>query len=144
MVSNLTLPSTNQNTQKQTKRKTAALKIDQSILESATIHTNLTQEVIVTTQDKLNLALINHQNIIKARTDWVIPFSILLSAITSLVAADFKTFLSIPADSWKSLYILASVISFVWLLYCLYKLIINRNKGNNDYFINSLKKDDSE
>ncbi|EJW14302.1 hypothetical protein PAV_15c00910 [Paenibacillus alvei DSM 29] len=103
---------------KRQRRKTSGIQINEELAQGSTVHTNIAQEVIVTTKDKINLALINHQKYNKAKSDWVAPFSILLSVIASLAAADFKSAFSIPADTWRSLFIIVGVASGFWLLYC--------------------------
>jgi hypothetical protein len=125
---------------KQSRQKSNTLQIDDSLLKSATVHTNLTQDVIVTTEDKLMLALIRQGEYIRAKRDWVTPFSVMLAVLASLAAADFKDFANIPAASWKAIFIVIGVSSGIWTLRCGFIALKNSKKGDNQEFINKLKK----
>lgn len=132
-------PSSGNRRRRPNSRTATADQFNQSIIQNSTVHTNVGQQVIVTTEDKIDLALIRHQKYSKAKSDWLTPFSTLLTVIASLAAADFKDFFSIPADSWRAIFILLAVLSGLWLVICIYRLIAHRNKGTNEDFIKTLK-----
>lgn len=95
-----------------------------------TLYTNVNQELILITKDKLKLVLIDTRASIKARWDWVTPISLLISFVTTLCTADFKETWKIPATTWQAIFLILSVFFAVWFLKSLYCLIINW--GNDD------------
>ncbi|WFR64292.1 hypothetical protein P9222_09025 [Paenibacillus amylolyticus] len=115
--------------------------INQELIGDNRVHKNLNQDIIITTTDKINLALIDQEKYLHSKRDWITPLSILLAVIASLVAADFKTFLTVSADSWKAVFILIGISSIVWLIKCGIRAYKYRNKGSNREFIDRLKKD---
>jgi len=79
------------------------------------IHVNVTQAVIVTTEDKVELCLNRHMKQLESRQAWVAPFGILLALGTTLLTSSFKDFI-LPAQAWHALFILAGIGSLVWLV----------------------------
>lgn len=47
--------------------------LNQLTNESSQIHHNISQNYIVTTEDKLKLCLMDHQDTLKAKSDWKTP-----------------------------------------------------------------------
>jgi len=79
------------------------------------IHINTSQNVLITTEDKLRLHLSDYLNRLEKRKEWVAPFGILLTIIVTLATASFKDFVLKP-DTWKALFIIFGIISLVWLV----------------------------
>jgi hypothetical protein len=75
------------------------------------------QEVIVTTEDKLQLCLSKHLRKIEKRKGWITPLGILVAIIASLVTANFKDIGFIDATMWRAIFFIASLISGFWLLF---------------------------
>jgi hypothetical protein len=85
--------------------------------ESSTIYRNVAQDVILTTEDKLRLRLIEHQNALKSLGDWVTPAGILVPLATTLLVTEFKQpFLGLKPEFWNLLYILSSFGCAIWLI----------------------------
>ncbi|MGX1828750.1 hypothetical protein ACWIE6_10875 [Paenibacillus taichungensis] len=123
------------------RRKSNNFQINEELLGTSTVHKNLNHDIIITTTDKINLALIQQEKYLHSKKDWITPLSIVLAVLASLAAADFKPFIGISADSWKAIFIIIGVSSAAWLIKCLYCAFIYRNKGSNHEFIERLKKD---
>jgi hypothetical protein len=49
--------------------------------EGSTVSKNVSQEVIVTTRDRVELCLIRHQKNLRSRQDWIVPLGILLTIL---------------------------------------------------------------
>lgn len=75
---------------------------------------NVSQRVIVTTEDKLRLCLHNHMSETDRKKDWIAPFSVILALLLALVSADFRDFI-VPKDTWRAIFAIASVITVFWL-----------------------------
>jgi len=105
------------------------------ILNIENIHINTAQNIIVTTEDKLRLHLLDHLNIMERKKEWITPLSILLTIIAVLITANFKDFL-LKSETWKLVFIIGGVASFVWLVKSLNAAF---KKYNIEDFIEELK-----
>ena len=84
----------------------------------AVVHSNLQQEIIQITDDKLRLALDDH---IRRREDgksWIGPFGIMMAVIIAFCTAEFKMAWGIPAAAWQAVFIGVGIASAGWLINC--------------------------
>ncbi len=116
------------------------INIHQIVQESSVVHTNVSQDIVVVTEDKLELCLIKHQNNLKAKNDWKTPVGIFLALLSSLIAADFSEFLTLPAETWQALFILGSTFSGMWSLISIIKAFKSRNSSDVRKIIDELKR----
>jgi hypothetical protein len=93
------------------------------IQQNSRYYTNIGQKIILTTEDKIWLCLHEHLSKIEKRKGWISPLSILLAIITVFFTTDFKSFLSIKAETWEALFLLGLILSAVWLLYAIIQAI---------------------
>jgi len=113
------------------------------IAEQLTVHTNIGQEVVVTTVDKLRLCLIQNRDYRTIKREWLTPLGIFLTLLTTLVAADFRQFV-FNADVWVAIYFLGALISFIWFCWSAYKAWQNRGRGSIDDIVEELKPKNTE
>ena len=106
----------------------------------ATIHMNVGQDMVVITEDKLRLRLIEHRDCLADKKEWLTPLSLFLALVTTLVAADFHDFV-LKAPVWTAVYSLGSLASFVWLCVAGWKAWSNRNLGSLDMLVRRIKPD---
>jgi hypothetical protein len=123
-----------------TEKKRGAVIELEDLTSDFKIHKNLTQDVIMTTQDKLRLAIIEHRDVLASRKEWISAGSLSLSLLTSLTLTQFQDRLGLPADTWRALYGCFFFLSLLWLINSLYKLYQNRKRGDVDYLIKQIKK----
>lgn len=109
--------------------KRSGINIDEDLFQSSTIHKNISQNIVVTTEDKIRLCLIKYKESLDAHKEWVAPASVLIALITTLIAADFKQFLSLSSEVWKSLFIFGSILCGYLLIRAWKKS--SKYKGNN-------------
>lgn len=114
------------------------------MLQSSRFYDNTAQEFIHTTGDKLRLCLLEHREVLKAQTDWIAPLGILLALLAPLLTADFKTFLRISAEIWRTLHIFASIMCFGWLVWAVVRAVKNHGKGDIERIIQALKIETSD
>ena len=98
---------------------------------------NLSQQVIMTTEDRIKLCL--KDNIKKAgkKNDWIAPFSLLIAIITVFATSSFKDSI-LSSKTWEAIFIIVGIGSFVWFILTIrnafYKVdidrIINELKAN--------------
>ena len=82
------------------------------------LHVNISQDVIITTEDKIRICRDKHLRKAERKQNWIAPAGILLAVIATLVTASFQEFI-FKAEIWKSLFILVAVAAFIWLLFAL-------------------------
>jgi hypothetical protein len=128
-------------TRKKDQESTVVIRTEDIIKESS-IHTNVSQQVIVTTYDKVKLCLIEHQNELNAKNGWIAPIGVFIALLTALVTANFREFLNLPPDTWQALFLLGLALSVVWTIKALYGIYKFHNRGGIEYIIEKLKRPD--
>lgn len=96
--------------------------VGDEIHNNSTIYTNINQDIIVTTEDKIKLVLIKTKETLKSQRDWLTPLSLFLSFITTLSTSEFKETLGQNKDFWKAIFVILTIGSIIWFLISLYKL----------------------
>jgi hypothetical protein len=98
--------------------------------KNLTIHKNVNQEIIITTSDKIKLVLLSTKEILTSQRDWWTPFGLMISFITTMCTADFKHSFGISKEFWQAIFVLLTILSFLWFCKSIYRLI--KNWGNDD------------
>lgn len=80
------------------------------------VHTNVDQQVIVITEDRLRLMLRDHLEVAERRREWIAPVSSLFAVVTAIVTAEFKDALGLSAASWRAVFVIAGIASALWLV----------------------------
>lgn len=114
------------------------IEFEKEFSEKLIVHKNLGQEVVVTTVDKVRLCLITNRDSLTAQKAWLTPLAIFLSLLTTLIAANFKEFIFKP-DVWTAIYVIGTILSFVWLCSSAYHAWENRSKASLDAIVKELK-----
>ena len=94
---------------------TGKVRINQASAPIKKVHENTDQELIVITSDRLELVLQKHLKNLERRNEWIAPLGLLLAIITTFCTATFKDAF-FAADTWKAIFVMAGVTSFVWLV----------------------------
>jgi hypothetical protein len=92
--------------------------VSQFIQDSSKVYSNLGQEIIITTEDKIRLCLIEHLSRMETRNAWIAPLGILLTIIIVFPTTTFREFLFLSADSWRAIFVIGGVIATAWLIKC--------------------------
>jgi len=87
----------------------------ENLIKVYKLHLNLSQEVIITTEDKIKLCLSEHLKRMEKRKDWIAPLGILLAIIVTLVTSSFED-VGLNYATWKAVFIITGLISFGWLI----------------------------
>jgi Flp pilus assembly protein TadB len=82
---------------------------------------NVSQEYIITTKDKVKLCLHEYLKNMETRHSWTTPLGILIAVIATLTTTTFRT-AGFGAETWQAIFVISAVLSFVWLVYSLYKM----------------------
>ena len=114
------------------------IEIGKEFTDKLTVHKQLNQEVVITTVDKIKLCLFKNRDCLSSKKDWLLPLSLFITLITTLVAASFNNYI-LKQEVWESIYIIASFICFVWLLISLLKLKKIIGKGTIEEIVKEMK-----
>ena len=78
--------------------------------------TNLPQDVITTTEDKVRLTLGDYLKKMEKKRGWLAPMGLMISFTLTLMMSGFRDW-GLSADVWKALFILGDIAFFIWLVY---------------------------
>lgn len=92
------------------------------IAESANIVMNVGTDYVVTTRDKIEIALRRKLPLFLRRTAWVAPLSLLIGLVTAIITSDFKKFMGVSEEVWSTFFVVGAVLSAIWLLKALIQL----------------------
>jgi len=121
-------------------RKGAIIELDEEDLKGdIIIHKNLTQDLLVTTEDKMKLALIEYREVLASRGEWIGAGALVFSFMSPLLLANFKDFGPFTAETLKAIYIIFCVLAFYRFISTLIRVTQNRHKTNIDFFISRIK-----
>ncbi|QIG57699.1 hypothetical protein PP358_gp28 [Arthrobacter phage Shoya] len=98
------------------------ISISDHMAESLTVTTNLHTEIVVTTRDKLEIALRKKLPLFLRRKAWVAPLSLLIGLVASIVTSDFHDFMGLSDEVWATIFVIGAVLTFAWLVRALLML----------------------
>lgn len=116
----------------------ANIEFEKAFSAKLTVHTNIGQEVIVTTVDKVKICLMENRECLSAQKEWVTPLSLFIALITTLAAAEFRKFMFEPAV-WQAIYLMSSFVTFFWMLDKIRSAWKIRSKASIDTIVSTLK-----
>lgn len=95
--------------------------LQKKMVQKSTFHDNLGERILTISESKLKLCLKDNIDNMGSRTAWQTPagigFTILITGLTS----SFKDWV-LSRYTWQALFVIAGILSFVWLIYTLYKM----------------------
>ena len=106
--------------------------------KDSTIATNVGQKYIVTTYDKIKLALIDWEKAKKFATEWWTYLGMTLSFLIPIFTADFKGFLGLSADFLRSLFIVLSLVFGILTIVTIIRRIRNRKEISIDSCVSKI------
>jgi hypothetical protein len=109
--------------------------------------TNLPQDVITTTEDKVRLVLGDYMRNTEKKRGWLTPMGLLISFTLTLMMSGFKDW-GLSADTWKAIFIIGDIAFFIWLIYAVIESfrsvklddVITELKKHSDSMIKYVKK----
>lgn len=102
-------------------------------------YSNTKSDLIVITHDKLENILLKHLDALKYQREWQMPLSILITLIITFCTTTFNDFFLFKSYEWRSIFIIAGILSFIWLIYSIKQFIKYRKSGSIDSLINKIK-----
>ncbi|MCL2149743.1 MAG: hypothetical protein FWH51_02260 [Dehalococcoidia bacterium] len=121
-------------------RKGAIIELDDEDLEGEIIiHKNLTQDLLVTTEDKMKLALIEYRDVLISRDEWVSAGALVFSFMSPLLIANFRDAGPFTAETWRTIYFFFLALASYRFVTVFIKMTRNRHKSKIGYMINKMK-----
>lgn len=99
------------------------------------IFPNLNQQVIMTTEDRLRICLIENLKKAEKKYDWVAPLGILIAIIIAFITSSFQDVV-LSSQTWEAIFIIGGIASFIWLLIALKHAFV---KIDLDHIISDIK-----
>ena len=103
------------------------------------VRTNTKSDLIQITEDKLENILLKYLNTINKSNGWVTPVSLFFTFFVVILSVDFKDFLSLTKDTWKAIFIILMILSFIWTIKSVYIAISCSKKSTIEHLINLIK-----
>jgi hypothetical protein len=82
-------------------------------VQNSRFHINLSQEVIVITEDKFRLCLQAHIDRLSAWEKWLAPVSLFVTFLIVFATSTFRAFIFSPA-TWEAVFLICTVASAIW------------------------------
>ena len=119
--------------------------IREDVGDDADIHiSSAPDEVFYTNREKLKLALIDYQNVIKSKYRSSGFISVFLTSLSVVLVADFTETFGISADLWLNIFTTVAILSLIVIVYDGFKWLINRRKAKIESVIEELRKVESD
>lgn len=101
---------------------------------------NIKTNLITTTEDKLNLVLIEYESDSRKKHQWSTPLGILTSlALCLLTSKEMNNLWGIESHVWQAILIISIFLSAGWLIKAIYNAFKVKNKLCIDVIINKIK-----
>jgi hypothetical protein len=89
--------------------------LTQELVTFERVHVNVSQTLIITTEDRMNLWLAELTARIKRQSEWVAPLGLVVAITLTLTTASFKDFV-LPSATWHAAFFIVDIISILWLM----------------------------
>ena len=114
----------------------------QQVRRTNTIHWNLEQDTIITTEDKLSLCLYKNIDRLDVKRKWWTPSALLVTLVLALTTAEFKDQFAIPAATWQAFFLLLVVVTVLWTVVAIWKA--TRVKVSVESIVSEIKQHPAE
>lgn len=84
------------------------------------VHSNLDQEIIQITEDRLRLVLKDHLELVEEKKAWHAPLGVLIAIVAAFVTADFRE-AYFKAETWQAVFLITGILSLIWLIKTIYR-----------------------
>lgn len=113
--------------------------LQEKIANNSTTHTNVAQEFLITTSDKLKIEADNFKEAVK-KGELLDKLALFLAFLTAAIAAEFKDFMGISAAGWRAAFSIGSLLSLLYFLKSAHEFWISEDDRKIETFIENVKK----
>jgi len=107
-------------------------------VQQTKVHTNFDQNIVIVTEDRLELCLRNHLECLSRTKAWITPVSLLAAFITTLCTSSFKDSFGLSAAVWQALFVLFVIVTGIWSIWSVVDAF--RSKSSLRQLIDAIKK----
>jgi hypothetical protein len=111
--------------------------IEQKLLQVSNFHYNLEQDLIIITEDKIKLCLIEYIGSLSKKDKWKYHLEIFITIILVFITADFKSFV-FNRDVWTAIFFISGCITLFFLIISIFQAF--KNKASLEELMLALKK----
>ncbi len=113
-------------------------RLQDELVSKSNRYYNLAQEIIITTEDKLRIALMDYAKALKIKTGWVSPVTFFITLLAVLTTATFRDWI-FPSATWQAIFVLLTIGAGGWIIASLRQLRSSKFEMND--LIQQLKKE---
>lgn len=96
--------------------------LKEAVFNDSEVVTNLGENIIFTTEDKIRICLMNHLGNLEEKRGWLTPLGLFLTIILTFLTTDFKEWF-LPKATWQAIFIILGFVFFLWLIIAIVKAI---------------------
>jgi hypothetical protein len=86
-----------------------------NLVRNSDVSINVGANVIITTEDKIKLAVRSHLDRMSKKDGWIAPLGLLVAIVITFPTTEFKKFV-LPADSWLAIFAMGALASGIWFV----------------------------
>lgn len=102
-------------------------------------YTNVNQNIIHITEDKLIIILLKYREKNKQFYTWTTPLAMFVTCLFTTFTANFESKWGLSADTFDAIFIICTLLSAIWLLYTVINAIKNRKGRKIEDLIKEIK-----
>jgi hypothetical protein len=88
--------------------------LTQELVTFEQVHVNVSQTLIITTEDRMNLWLTDVIGRIKKQSEWIAPLGLVIAITLTLTTTSFNNFI-LPSATWHAIFVIVDIVAFLWL-----------------------------
>jgi len=111
---------------------------------SSVNYNNISQGIIHITEDKLHVILLKYEEKNKKFYSWTTPLGVFISCLVATITSSFDNAFWFSSDTWKAIFVLCSLFSFIWFIFSGCKAWRNRNDRGIEHLIEEIKNIESK
>ena len=100
---------------------------------------NIKSDLIEITHDKLENILLKHLKVITLLGSWITPCTLFITLLITRLTATFNKFMGIKSEVWHSLFLLGLIVTFIWLICVIVKIVRLRRTATIEYLLEIIK-----
>lgn len=109
----------------------------ENLVKVSEVHLNVSQEVIITTEDKVRLCLRDHMELLSKKGRWITPVSLFLTLLLVFATTNFHDKFIFSASTWQAVFVICLAITFIWSLTSIFSAL--KAKKTIDDLIDEIK-----
>lgn len=115
--------------------------VAKSIVDDTRVTVNVSQDVHVTTREKIYIALTKSLPSYVGVGSVIGPLGIFLAVFVGIVTANFRDVFGVKREMWEALFVIAAIASFVWFIHSMIRYF---KRKSIDDVVNAILRESKE